>query len=286
MPGTEITMLNSMASRDFEAALDLHVKWGVRVLDLKDCVFGKSVVELDEAEAGRAAEMIRARGLSVYCLSTGIFWDNVEKGESAFREKHLPAVDRALAVARGLNPAWIRLLAPGTERRAEVKDAVALVRKEHPWLITLFREAIDRIASAGFRAIIENERTPCILATPDETLDFFAALDRRDAVHFTWDPQNMWELGAFPTVEVYRKLAGITRYVHFKGGRLGDDGRSLRWASSLEDSSYAVADIARAVVRDGTSPVLCLNPPHGAKLEGYDYSNLTQRDLAFLRKVT
>jgi hypothetical protein len=33
------------------------------------------------------------------------------------------------------------------------------------------------------------------------------------------------------------------------------------------------------------SPVICLNPPHGQAIEGYDYTDLTRRDLEFVRMI-
>jgi hypothetical protein len=33
------------------------------------------------------------------------------------------------------------------------------------------------------------------------------------------------------------------------------------------------------------SPVICLNPSHGAKKDGYDYSNITERDVKFVQRV-
>ena len=41
---TEITILNSMAGSTFELALDQHVSWGIKYLDLKDAIWGKSIV--------------------------------------------------------------------------------------------------------------------------------------------------------------------------------------------------------------------------------------------------
>lgn len=65
-----LTMLSSMADPDFEKALDRHVRWRIRDLDLKDRILGQGLLDLTAREAERAAELIRARGLSVYCLST------------------------------------------------------------------------------------------------------------------------------------------------------------------------------------------------------------------------
>ena len=58
MINTEITILNSMAGNVFEVALDQHVSWDIKCLDLKDNIFGKSIIELTEEEARHAAELI------------------------------------------------------------------------------------------------------------------------------------------------------------------------------------------------------------------------------------
>ena len=51
MINTEITILNSMAGNVFEVALDQHVSWDIKCLDLKDNIFGKSIIELTETNA-------------------------------------------------------------------------------------------------------------------------------------------------------------------------------------------------------------------------------------------
>ena len=103
MSGTGITLLNSMADRDFATALDRHVEWGLRHLDLKDAIFGKSVVDISDPEAHRAAGLITERGLSVYCLSTNLFHEDVECGEEEFRRDHFARVDRAIEIARAFD---------------------------------------------------------------------------------------------------------------------------------------------------------------------------------------
>jgi sugar phosphate isomerase/epimerase len=109
-------------------------------------------------------------------------------------------------------------------------------------------------------------------------------MDRRDSVFFTYDVQNLWQMGTFPTLDVYRTLKPLIGYFHLKGGKAGDDGRLL-WKSTLEDASWPVVEMTREVVRDGVSPVICLNPSHGGKLEGYDYNRMVQRDLEYIRSV-
>jgi sugar phosphate isomerase/epimerase len=278
-----ITMLNSMADKDFETALDRHVEWGLTHLDIKDSVFGKGVVDLTDAEAQRAAELIRERGLSVYCMSTQLFHDDVEVGEAAFREAHLGPLDRAITIAKIFQPDLFRLLSARTTRRGELTDSIGYLQGKHPWVIQSYRAAVERLAAAGLRVTVENECHANIHSTAQEVVDFFAELDCGDAVNLTWDVQNMWQMGTFPTMEGYRQLQPLLAYFHLKGGQAGEGTTELRWRSSLEDASWPVREITQQVVADGVSPVICLNGSHGKPKDGYDYSNVTARDLAFVR---
>lgn len=280
-----LTILNAMAGPDFLAALDQHVSWGITHLDLKDDIWGKVLLALSEDEARQAAEAISQRGLTVYCFSTVLFQPEVERGEAEFRRTEMAQFDHLISLARILRPQVIRLLAAQTTRRAELDNAFPYLHAQHPWVILLYGEAVDRLAEAGFQVTIENEPGGCIFARPREIVDFFAALGRRDRVCFTWDAQNLWQLGAFPTLEVYRQLQPLIGYFHVKGGQHDGTSLALRWSTVLEDASWPVLEITRQLIADGVSPVICLNPPHGAEKAGYDYTEITNRDLAFLRHM-
>jgi hypothetical protein len=273
-----------MAGQDFALALDQHLAWGLSVLDLKDAIWGKSLIDLTDEEALRAADEISRRDLAVYCLSSVLFDPEVELGESEFRRNHLARVDRLAALSRILKPQVVRLLAAQTRRRADLRDTIPYLRESHPWLIPLYGEAVDRLHAAGFHVTIENEAGNCIFGSPEEIVAFFEELRRPGRVSFTWDVQNLWEVGAFPSLEVYRRLRGVIGGYHVKGGRHDGSGTRMRWRSSLEDASWPVVEITRQVVADGVCPVICLNPSHGAPKDGYDYADITKRDLDFLRR--
>ena len=149
MTRAAITMLNSMADRDFETALDRHVEWRLHHLDVKDAVFGKGVVDLSASEAQHAAELIGARGLAVYCMSTQLFHGDVEVGEQAFRKAHLEPLEHAISVARILRPNLFRLLSARITRREQVADSISYLRDEHPWVIASYREAVERLVAGG-----------------------------------------------------------------------------------------------------------------------------------------
>jgi hypothetical protein len=280
-----LTLLNSMASHDFEAALDCHARWGIDCLDLKDCIFGKYIADLSDAEAIRANEQIARRRLSVYCLSSSIFASDIEVGRETFLKLHLPAFERVLAVAKTFKPRFIRLLGAQTSRRAEIQNSASYIREAQPWLLAAYRDAVDRIFDAGFMTVIENEVEQQIFASPAEIVGFFSELNRPKKAAFTWDIANLWQCGVFPTVDIYRELKEIIGYIHLKGGKSDELSTSLSFASTLQQAAWPVREILAEVVSDGVSPVICLNPPHGRFKDVDDSANVTERDLEFTRSL-
>ncbi|MCZ7648572.1 MAG: TIM barrel protein [Planctomycetota bacterium] len=276
----ELTILNSMAGRDFEAALDRHAAWNLKQLDLKEAVYGKKITELSEAEAERAQRAIAARGLRVYCFSTTLFAGAVEEGEGAFREQHLGPLKATLAAARILRPKLIRLIDAKPAEKPAGADALDYLRSRHAWIFECYAEAVDAIAEAGFQTTIENEPGG-FLDSPAAIARFFDGLGRRERVNYTWDAQNLWQSGIEPSLEVYARLKPVLAYYHVKGGRVVN-GRMK--ATALSDAGWPVIEITRRVVAEGLSPVICLNPPHGERDGGFDLDDLTARDLAFLRR--
>lgn len=282
IPKVELTLLNSMAGRSVEEALDRHVEWGVRRLDLKDGLWGKAVSALTEGEAIRLKELAEDRELEVDCLSTGIFHEEVEVGEEAFRGKHAPVLENALRVARILRPRMFRLLAPRTRHRADLLDCLPYLDDVHAWVFTLFTEAVDRIADGDWLPVIENEVSGCLFSRPQEIIGFLERLQRPGRMKLIWDVQNLWQLGVYPSLETYRVLRPWIGSIHLKGGQAERPGGALVRAAGLRGASWPVLAICRAAVIDGVSPVFCLNPSHGSREHGY--RDDPAGDLAFLRE--
>lgn len=289
-----ISILNSMAGSSFEIALDQHVLWGINYLDLKDCIWGKSIVELTVDEARKAAQIIKRRSLSVYCLSTVLFGGDIELGQSYFQSNYFNRINHLIEIAKIFQPRFIRLLAAKTAHRSMISHSVDYLQQKHKWLIPLYIAAIDRIQEGYFSSLasqfhhgitIENEAHNCIFSNPKEIVDFFKLLDRPQSVALTWDVQNLWQMGTFPTIDVYYQLKDLIHYYHLKGGQFRGDSPSLYWKSNLSDASWPVVEITRQVVIDGVSPVICLNPSHGQAKSGYDYHNSSIRDIQFTRRL-
>ncbi len=281
----EIAMLNAMASDHFETSLDLQRQWGIRVLDLKDGIFGKSILELKDGEVEKAASAIEERGLSVHCLTTDIFKTAFELGGREFLRVHRQSVQRVLELASRLRPAAIRVLTPRLENRAEIEDAPFYLYKEARWLFEIIRETADRLADVGVSLCIENEPDNSVFSRPDEVVQFFALLGRPGLVSFTYDVQNLWQMGTFPSLDVYREMKSVIGYLHVKGGIADSATGRLKWRSTLERASWPVDEIIREAVRDKTVPVICLNPSHGIAADRTDSDDPVRADLAYVRQL-
>jgi hypothetical protein len=296
--GVELTVLSAMAGWDFDHAAEQMREWDLSWVDLWGEIYGEPIDALGQATAERGAATLEAANLKAHCLASRIFDDTVEIGEDAFREKHLAALDRALASARILQPKYVRLIAGKFSAVAPGGSNVGVLKRDFPWVAAVYREAVDRILDAGFLPTIENEADSCFLATPQEFLEFFDWLAAPIPRIGTWDIQNAWKMGSFPTVEGYESMRDILGYVHTKGGQAEQGSSDLKWNVGLADASWPVAQIIQAVVDDAISPVICLNPSHGAPKPGYDYGlspldpadypnmvPMTKRDLDYLRST-
>lgn len=281
-----LTLLNSMAGQDFEQCLDRHVEWGLRTLDLKNQIYGKSIDALLPQEAQRAVQAISERNLDVTTLSTGIFYGDIEQGEDAFRAQFSEALDRTLNIVSIFKPLNVRLLSAKSSKRETFSNSVDYLQEQHPWVFPMYRDAIQRLHDAGFYVVIENEVHSTIFTHPQEIVDFFEVLDCAGKVGLTWDISNLWEEGTFPTMAVYQQLKPLISLIHLKGSKdVEQDGEKKRFASSLEDASWDVLEIVQAAIDDNVSPVICLNPAHGAKSPAYNHSlDNYYQDILYLRK--
>ncbi len=283
-PGCRIAMLNGMAGTDLKQSLDLQRSWKIHDLDLKDSIFGKAVTDLTDVEAHRARELIDRYGMSVHCLSTCLFHEDVAVGEDRFRIEHLGRIPWVLQVARILEPRFIRLLPAKLGDRDAITDSIGWVCGTAPWLFDLYRQAITRVSDAGFAATIENEVHGCLFGCPADIVAFFTEIcDTRAS--FTWDVQNLWQCGTFPSLDVYHELSPLIAYVHVKGGIAHPRTGAPEWISTLAEASWPVKDLLTEVMRDRVSPVVCLNPPHGRRREGFDGAAITAQDVAYLTSL-
>ncbi len=281
----QLTILNAMAGRDVEASLARHREWGLRWVDLKDAFWGKSLLDLTDEEVDRLAGLLEQHELGTWCLSTSLFGGSLDQSREAFEVDCEAGLKRALEVAQRLRPHFVRLLGARSDACGKGQPGRDFWRVNAPWLPKAYAEAAKRIEQAGFRATIENETKGCILASVGDFEALFSELGADVPLSLTWDIQNHWQCGEFPTLEIYRRLRPLIEFVHLKGGRAEVPGGPLRWSAPLSRASWPLREIVSAVLEDGVSPVICLNPSHGEAPPAGEPTDDTEHNIAFLRET-
>jgi sugar phosphate isomerase/epimerase len=286
-------MLAEMMDRDLPRAVSQLAELNIRQLDLKTSIFGRAIEDLEDQQREQLAQLIADSGSSVYCFSSTLGHRDVcAVDERAFRAEMETGIANMIATAQTVRPAKVRLLSCWVGEHRNEPDQLAAIERHAPWVVAAYRDAIDQIADAGLAPTIENEPNT-ILASPGGTVAFFERLER-PAATYTWDVQNMWQSGSYPSLEAYRTLRPIMDYFHLKGGRSADGAPGpLDFRCPLEQASWPVREILDAVLADDASPVICLNPSHGAMPENYEFGSLDNRaammrtealrDVAYLR---
>jgi len=291
-----LTMLNEMMDQDLECAIAALTELGIRHLDLKTHVFGRSIEDLDAERRQQLAALLERTNTEVYCFSSVLGHQNVARvAEREFRQTLEQGVSNLLQTAAYVRPTVVRLLGCYFDNRQDWTDGNDYLERHAAWVYPVYREAIEQVAEAGLLVTLENEPNS-IFSGPGETCGFFERLDLGEKARFTWDIQNMWESGVYPTLDVYHELRNITNYVHLKGGRsVSATPQIMRYRSPLDEASWPVTEIVSQVLADGISPVLCLNASHGSPPPDYSLGSLwdtaelvpaeARRDVAFLRRT-
>jgi hypothetical protein len=265
----KLTMLSEMMGEIADAVRGLR-ELKINTLNLKGRVFGKQIENLDDADRSRLAELVGREHMSVWCFSSVLGGWNVDQvGERKFREDMTRGVEGMLRTAEQVRPAQIRLLACSFDTRRTVGNSNTYFEKSAAWVYGAYRDAVEAIAAAGYVPVIENEPGTAF-GNPGEVLEFFQRLETGGRARCIWDIQNMWQSGTYPTLEVYRQLKPLIASIHLKGGTsLPGTPQVMAYRSSVATASWPAREIIGEVLKDGVSPVICLNPSHGSAAPGY-----------------
>jgi len=201
-------------SEDFDHALAVCTELGIRDIELRS-IWGKSIVDHEEAEVRKIADAIHAGDFRVSCIASPFLKchlndesaavGNTHSAAEKTREEHWAILDRSLELASQFDATIVR-----TFSFWRVADPVA-VREE---ILEILRVATEHVSAAGKLLGLENEYA-CNVATGAESRWM---LDRipNQALGMIWDPGNEAALGSNPFPAGYDAVKDRIHHIHLK----------------------------------------------------------------------
>ncbi len=201
-------------------------------------VWGKNVLDLDDAEAGQVASLAAKMGVRVSAIGSPIGKSPIDEP----MEGELRKLDRILRTAAIVGTRRIRIFSyypPDISTNAHYDDYVELA-------VERLAVLADHAAVDGCELLLENEKE-IVGDTLDRCARMLDALQRPN-LRFAWDPANFVQVGeAEVTARGWPVLGGFVGYVHIKDAFLRDgsvcaagegDGQVGALLAHLQDSGY------------------------------------------------
>ena len=171
--------------------------------------WGTNIVDLDEEQLARLAELLREHKMGVSAIASPIGKTPVTEPVSF----ELGRLDRAIRAAEVLGARYIRLFsfyrAEGQEQ-ADIRDAV----------MERMSALAARAEEAGVILVHENEKD-IYGDTPERVLDIIETVGS-PALRVAWDSANFVQVGVKPFTEGYHALRPHLEYFQVKDARAED----------------------------------------------------------------
>ncbi|MEJ7901875.1 MAG: sugar phosphate isomerase/epimerase [Thermomicrobiales bacterium] len=201
-------------SEDFDHALAVCKELGIRDIELRS-IWGKSIVDHDEATVGRIKEAVHRGDFRVACIASPFLkchlnddsatQGNTHSATAKSREEHWDILDRSLELADQFDAPIVRAFSFW-----RVEDP-ASVRDEILDILTL---ATHHVSAAGKLLGLENEYA-CNVATGQESRWMLDRISNQ-VFGLIWDPGNEAALGSDPFPQGYEYVKDRIHHVHLK----------------------------------------------------------------------
>ncbi|MCZ8511892.1 sugar phosphate isomerase/epimerase [Paenibacillus filicis] len=201
----KITCFADEISKDLSEQLNVLEQEGLKYLELRG-VWGKNVLQLDEAELGRVRTELDERGFRVSSIASPI-------GKYPVTDDFAPqleALDRAAHAARFFGTPYIRVFSYHLPK----EEPAEAYREE---VLRRMKRLADEAERQGVILVLENDSN-LYGTTDDRCLDIITHCDSK-SLRSAFDPGNYVVNGIDPMAEAYPKLAFSVDYVHVKDAR-------------------------------------------------------------------
>jgi len=222
-----LSVITDEIAQDLGHALAVMAEYGLKEAELRN-VYGKYIVDADEALLQRVEKDLSTAGFTVPCIDTPLFKCDLDRQGSATGATHnaqertledqQALLERSITLCKRFGAPYIRIFAfwrrgPLTP---ELEDQIALALDPY----CTFAE------KAGVTLLLENEHA-CFLGTGQETARMVEKIGS-PALKMLWDPGNALYAGEEPFPLGWEAARPYTKHIHIKDARKTAEGK-LAW---------------------------------------------------------
>ena len=208
------SIFNDEVSSNLREALDFLDSWGQEVVDLRENIFGNTIIDdIDERELSELVEILSRYKFEIGCIgSRKLICDpGMEKNELFL------LLNKLIKIAKTVKTSFIRIcsFAP---RTADEDSRKKMLELSAP----LMRELANHASNEGIILLLENK--PTSITNRGREMSDFLSMVNHEGVKIQWDAANSW-IGGYKDFERdYLDCMDLIASVHLKGamGKKGE----------------------------------------------------------------
>ena len=208
------SIFNDEVSHELTEALDLMSSWGQDIFDLREFIFGKTVIDdISDTQREELIKILSGYSFDIGCIGTR----KLITDPDADKTEMINLLKRLIKTAKAFHTGYIRIcnFAPRPEEEELRLKMLAPA-------VPLMKEFADIAAAEGITLVLENKPTS-LTNRGSEMAEFLGRVNHPN-VKVVWDVVNSW-IGGYLNIEKdYENCREFLGFVHLKGamGKRGD----------------------------------------------------------------
>ena len=211
------SIFNDEVSHNFIEALDLMSSWGQETIDLREHIFGETVIDdMSDAQRDELLNILSRYRFEIGCIGTR----KLIADPDAEKNSMITLLKRLIITAKAVRTNYIRIctFAPRPEDE-ELRQKMLISA------VPLMRELAEISAAEGITLLLENKPSS-ITNRGSEMADFLSKVNH-PAVKAQWDAVNSWIGGYYNFEQDYNNCKDFIGSVHLKGAMGNKANRTL-----------------------------------------------------------
>lgn len=267
----EVSIFNDEVSKNLDEALSLLSSWGQEWLDLRESIFGQTVIdEISDSEREVLVEKLSKYSFKIGCLGTRKLV--VTPGDAG---EEFSVIPKLIKTAEAFKVPFIRVC---TEKRPE--SDMELRMKMVKASVDNMKRLSDIAAKHGITLVLENK--PSSLTNRGVEMAEFLAMVDHPNLKLVWDAVNSWQGGLYDPDGDYQACKKYIGIVHLKGAMGKADKQDVyERGGIIGEDEFPHDRIVKTLIKDGYDGRITLDLAIGAikgkerRLERADISKLS-----------